>query len=186
VLRNTRGSTIIEFAMVLTPLMLFVLATLEFGYRVYLNGLVAGVLAEAARLASVGDKTGPEIDTFIKTRVSGLISASKVTVNKTRFYNFSNVGKPEKITQDIDPKGTYNSGDCYEDANNNGVYDSAIGDEGLGTADDVVSYKVTVNYNALTPIGNFVSWDKAQTFTETAVLRNQPFTSRAAPTVRCN
>lgn len=183
---DRRGATVLEFALILPALLGMICVTLELGYKVYLTSVIQGALLEAARAATVGDKTGAQIDALVRTRISVLTSGSNVKSIKTEpFYNFSNVGKPEKITQDIDPKGVYNTGDCYEDANNNAKYDTAV-TEGIGTADDVVRYTVVVEYPDLIPVSALFKWAPTQSITAMTMLRNQPYTSRAAPTIRCD
>lgn len=183
--RDTRGATIVEFAIILPVMCGLIMGGLELGYRTYMGAIIQGALLDAARLASVGNKTGTEIDTFIKDRVHALGNRSQVkTIEKQSFYNFSNVGRPEKITSDTDPIGTYNATDCYEDANNNGVYDTNL-TTGLGTADDIVRYTVTVEYPNILPVNKLLGFGARTTIIATTVLRNQPFTSRAQPVIRC-
>lgn len=183
---NRRGATVVEFALIIPVMCGLLAAGIELGYRAYLTAIVQGALLEASRLATVGDQTGDDIDKIIKSRVAMLADAGSVKqIKKESFFNFSNVGKPEKITQDTDPIGTYNVGDCYEDANNNGVYDFNA-PTGLGTADDIVRYTVTVEYANVMPVNKMLGWGTKQTIVASTVLRNQPFSSRAQPTVRCD
>lgn len=183
---DKRGATVVEFAIIIPVLCTVLAAGLELGYRAYLGSIVQGALLEASRRATVGDKTPDQIDQIIKDRVAMLSNASNVKqIKKESFYNFSNVGKPEKITADTDPIGTYNKGDCYEDANNNSVYDTNT-NAGLGTADDIVRYTVTVEYPNIMPVNKLLGLGAKQTIVAGTVLRNQPFTSRAQPTIRCD
>lgn len=183
---DRRGATIVEFALV-TPILLIVLmAALEFGYQGYINAMVQGAMTKAARLATVGGRTSADVEKMIKDEVGQVVDRQYISVETRSYYNFSNVGYAEKVTQDTDPKAVYNKGDCYEDANNNGQYDTSLGSAGLGTADDITYYKVTANYPNLTPISRFVSWVGRRSVSATIALRNQPFTSRAAATIRCD
>jgi Flp pilus assembly protein TadG len=182
---DTRGATIVEFAIILPVMCALLMGGLELGYRVYLNAIVQGALLEASRRATVGDRTGAQIDQIIKDRVAMLSNSLNVKeIKKENFYNFSNVGKPEKITYDTAPLGTYNSTDCYEDANNNNTYDTNL-NTGLGTADDIVRYQVKVEYPNILPVNKLLGWGTKGEITAATVLRNQPFTSRAMPTIRC-
>lgn len=183
---DTRGATIVEFAIIIPVICTLMAAGFELGYRAYLGAIVQGALLEASRRATVGDKTGTEIDQIIKDRVGMLSNAANVKeIKKENFYNFTNVGKPEKITTDVAPIGVYNAAtDCYEDANNNGVYDTNM-NSGLGTADDIVRYSITVEYPNVMPVNKILGWGTKQTITASTVMRNQPFTSRAMPTIRC-
>lgn len=185
-LRDQRGATIVEFALIVPLLLTILLATLELGYQGYINAMVQGAMTKAARAATIGDQTPAGVETMIKNEVGQVVDSKYVSVETRGYYNFSNVGVAEKITQDTDPKGKYNKGDCYEDANNNGQYDTSAGTTGLGTADDVTYYKVTANYPNLTPISGFLNWTGKRNVVATIVLRNQPFTSRASTTIRCD
>ncbi len=182
---DTRGATIVEFAIILPVMSVLLMGGMELAYRTYLTAIVQGALLEASRRATVGDRTGAQIDNIIKDRVAMLSNRLNVKdIKKQNFYNFSNVAKPEKITYDTAPLGVYNSTDCYEDANNNGVYDT-VANSGLGTADDIVRYEVTVEYPNVMPVTKMMGWPARQSIVASTVMRNQPFTSRATPTIRC-
>lgn len=183
---DERGATIVEFAFVVPVICTLMAAGFELGYRAYLGSIVQGALLEASRRATVGDRTGDQIDQIVKDRVAMLSSAANVrSIKKENFYNFTNVGKAEKLTFDKDADGIYDpADDCYEDANNNTVYDTTM-NSGLGTADDIVRYTVTVEYPDIMPVNRLLGWGTKQTIVASTVLRNQPFTSRAMPTVRC-
>jgi Flp pilus assembly protein TadG len=183
---DRRGATIVEFALVMPILLTILLTTLEFGYQGYVNAMVQGAMTKAARLATVGGRTSADVEKMIKDEVGQIVDRQYISVETRSYYNFSNVGYAEKITQDTDPKTVYNKGDCYEDANNNGQYDTSLGSAGLGTADDITYYRVTANYPPLTPISGFVSWMGKRSVSATIALRNQPFTSRASATIRCD
>lgn len=182
---DERGATIVEFAMIIPVLVGLLLSILEIGYQGYVTAMVQGALSKASRQVTVGNRTAADVVTTIKTEVQTVVPARYVTVSTRRYYNFSNVGKPEKITSDTDPKGVYNPGDCFEDANNNGLYDATPGDTGVGSADDIVYYTVNVVYPNLTPVGALLSWGPTRGVSATTVIRNQPFTSRAEPTTIC-
>ena len=93
------------------------------------------------------------------------------SVTKKSYYNFSRVGKPEKITTDTAPLGSFNTGDCFEDSNGNGSYDSSAGSTGLGGADDIVFYQVTVSMPRLFPMAKLLGWSATQTATANATIR---------------
>ncbi|MCI1143877.1 pilus assembly protein [Sphingomonas sp. WKB10] len=183
---DRRGATVIEFALVIPVVCALLAAGFEFGYRVYLNAVIQGALLEASRTASVGNVTEQQIEAIVLNRVSTLSNASNVkAIRKENFYNFSNVGKPEKLKFDKNGNGLYDPAeDCYEDANNNNTYDYQS-NAGLGTADDIIRYSVVVDYPNIMPVRQLLGLGGRQTIVASTVLRNQPFTSRAMPTVRC-
>lgn len=185
-LTNRKGATVLEFALVIPVVCTLLAAGFELGYRVYLGAIVQGALLEASRRASIGDATEQQIEGIVRSRVATLSNASNVKeIKKENFYNFSNVGKPEKLQFDKNGNGTYDAlEDCYEDANNNNSYDYQA-NAGLGTADDIIRYTVKVEYPNIMPVRRLFGWGNKQVITASTVLRNQPFTSRMMPTVRC-
>jgi hypothetical protein len=134
--------------------------------------------------------TSAQIDTSIKTKVAAVLPASArqdgITITKKSYYNFSRVGKPEKLTTDQGTIGTYDSAtDCYEDANENNRYDVAGGASGIGSADDIVFYQVDVKFPRLFPIAGLLGWPTQQTATVKSIIRNQPYDGQSAPKILC-
>jgi len=185
-IKDRRGATVLEFAIVIPVICTLLTAGFELGYRSYLSAIVQGALLEASRRASIGNVNEQQIENIVRNRVAMISNASNVKeVRKENFYNFSNVGKPEKIKYDKNGNGVYDATeDCYEDANNNNSYDYQS-NAGLGTADDIIRYTVVVEYPNILPVRRMFGWGSKQTITASTVLRNQPFTSRMTPIVRC-
>ncbi len=184
---DQRGATLVEFAMILPALCVLLLGIFELGYRSYVASVLQGALHEAARMATVGGVSMSTIDTRVRTRLSNFSSTGTVTTSTTSYYDFSGVSMPEKITQDTAPLGSYNTGDCYEDANGNSAYDTDRGRSGMGGADDIVRYQVSISYPRIVPIWRFLSsWGTTETVTSNTVLRNQPYAGRSiSNVVRC-
>lgn len=182
---DRRGATMIEFAMVSTPLFMILLGLTDFGYRCYAAAIVEGTLQQAARLATVGDQTGDQIDTFVKTKLQKFNSGATVTITKTNYYEFSNVQKSEKLITDGNGNGVWNTGDCYEDLNNNGKWDTVAGRDGLGGSDDIVFYKVDFTFDRLVPLGGFLKWAATDTISANTVMRNQPYAVQTIPIQKC-
>ena len=184
---DQRGATLVEFAMILPALCVLLLGIFELGYRSYVSSVLQGALHEAARMATVGGVSMSTIDTRVRTRLSNFSSTGTVTTSTTSYYDFSGVSMPEKITQDTAPLGTYNTGDCYDVANGNSAYDTDRGRSGMGGADDIVRYQVSISYPRIVPIWRFISsWGTTETVTSNTVLRNQPYAGRSiSNVVRC-
>jgi Flp pilus assembly protein TadG len=176
--REERGATIVEFALILPVLCTLLLAALDLGYRAYAASVLQGALHEAARMATVGGRTQAQIDARVRTRLSNFAQYATVTITTSSYLNYSGVRTPERITQDTAPIGSYNDGDCFEDANNNGSYDLDRGQAGLGNADDIVRYQVTMAFPRIVPLGRLLGWSSTESITADTVLRNQPFAGR--------
>lgn len=184
---HVRGATLLEFGLVSGPLILTIMAIGDLGYQSYLRAVTRGVLERAARAASVGTLDSSEVETYIEAQMSAINSKRGTTsTTKKSYYNFSRVGKPEKITSDTAPLGSYNVGDCYEDANNNGSYDTSSGTNGLGGADDIVYYEVTVSMPRLFPMAKLLGWSAVQSATASTMVRNQPWANQGTPAIRCS
>ena len=185
--RDARGATLVEFAFILPALCVLLLAIFSLGYRSYAASVLQGAIQEGARMATVGNVTQAQIDARVRYRLSNFAgSRSTITITTSSYYDFTGVSMPERITSDTTPIGTYNVGDCYEDANNNGTFDLDRGRAGLGYADDIVRYQVTMTYPQIVPIGRFLGWSDTETITASTALRNQPFGGRTNTAVeRC-
>jgi Flp pilus assembly protein TadG len=185
--RNVRGATLLEFGLVAGPLILTIMAIGDLGYQSYLRAVTRGALEKAARAASVGTLNNSQIDAYIEAQMATINTKNGTTsTTKKSYYNFSRVGKPEKITTDTVPLGSYNVGDCYEDANGNGSYDTNSGASGLGGADDIVYYEVTVSLPRLFPMAKLLGWSATQTATASTMVRNQPWANQTTPAIKCN
>ena len=185
--RDARGATLVEFAFILPALCVLLLAIFSLGYRSYAASVLQGAIQEGARMATVGGVTQAQIDARVRYRLSNFAgNRSTITITTSSYYDFANVSMPERITSDTTPIGTYNVGDCYEDANANGQFDLDRGRSGLGSADDIVRYQVTMTYPQILPVGRFLGWGDTETITASTALRNQPFGGRSNPAVeRC-
>jgi Flp pilus assembly protein TadG len=183
-----RGVTLLEFGLIAPPLILTIMGIGDLAYQSYLRSVARGVLERASRAASVGTMNATQMDAYIQAQMENITAknGSPPAVVRKSYYNFSRVGKPEKITTDTAPLGTYNAGDCYEDANGNGSYDAAGGSTGLGSADDIVYYEVTITQPRMFPMAKLLGWSADQSVTVTTMVRNQPWANQATPTVRCS
>ena len=185
--RDEGGVTIVEFAMILPCLCVLLLGIFDLGYRSYAASVLQGALHEAARMATVGGVSMTQIDQRVRSRLSNFANQGTVTTSTQSYYDFSAVRMPEKITSDTVPIGQYNTGDCYEDANGNSTYDTDRGRSGMGSADDIVRYQVTLTFPRIVPIGRFLGWSDNETISANTVLRNQPYAGRSVSTVvLCN
>jgi hypothetical protein len=122
----------------------------------------------------------------VRQRLSNFTNNGTVTITTSSYFDFAGVSMPERITSDTTPIGTYNTGDCYEDTNNNNQFDLDRGRSGLGGADDIVRYEVSFAVPRMFPIHRFLGWSASETISGNTVLRNQPYAGRNTATVeRC-
>lgn len=193
-LRDEQGVTIIEFAMIAGPMLLMIIGGLDVGYQSYLRLMMQGALNDAARTAAVENPiigvAGRTVEEQVENMIRDSVVApnSKITVTQKSYFDFSNIGNPERLMQDNNNNGEFDADDhdCWEDANGNGRYDRDSGAEGNRGANDVVFYTVTLEMPRLFPTHAFIPGlsDTLNHQFQTAV-RNQPFDEQEAPGVIC-
>jgi Flp pilus assembly protein TadG len=176
--RDEKAATIVEFALILPVLCMLLLGTLDLGYRSYVNSVVQGTLHDAARMATVGGVTTAQIQTFVQNRLQAFSRNATITTTTRSYSDYSGVKVAETITNDTAPFGVYNPGDCFQDANGNGVYDTDRGRGGTGNSEDVVYFEVSMTYPQIVPVGRLFGWGSTVTTTQNTVLRNQPYAAR--------
>lgn len=172
---DARAATIVEFALILPVLCMMLLGTLDLGYRSYVASVVQGALHDAARMATVGNVTTAQIQTYVQNKLQAFARNATITTTTRSYSDYSGVKVAETITNDTSPFGVYNVGDCYQDSNGNGTYDTDRGRSGTGGAEDVVYFEVTMTYPHILPVGRLFGWSSNVTTTQNTVLRNQPF-----------
>lgn len=172
------GAALVEFAAILPALCVVLLAIFDMGYRSYATSVMQGALHEAARMATVGGVTPTQIDTRVRSRLSNFTRNGTVTITTQSYQAYSQVAQPEPFTVDTAPLNTANSGDCWKDYNPNGSRDLDRGAGGVGNADDVVLYTVSMVVPKMFPIDRFLGWAHNDTITQTTVLTNQPYAGR--------
>ncbi len=194
--RDEDGATLVEFALILLPMCILLMGGMEVAYTSMVRATMQGALNDAARRAAVenpdfsqyeGDTLEDRIEQSVREIVGTMASDATVDVRQRSFFEFSNIGNPEKLLKDVNRNGRYDAadGDCFEDANDNGSYDTDTGEIGGGGANDVVFYEATVTKPRLFPLHRLVgAGEEMEIHLQTAV-RNQPYASRGTPSVLC-
>ncbi len=182
--RDERGVTLVEFALILTPLLLAVLGTMEVGYRIYALSTTNGAIREAARMASTGQYTGAQIDSKVTDMIKAFASAANVTIVKKSYSDYTGVNLPEPITAGDKSKNKY----CYQDINANNQWDDDRGKDGLGGPEDVINYEVTVTYPTLFGFSQrMLGYGATATIEQNTIVSNEPFAAvvDVEPATRC-
>lgn len=184
--RDENGATLMEFGLIAGPLIALLLGIMDIGYQGYLDTMSKSIMHQTARQASVGGKSVADIEAEIIDGLDPLLlKSARVDVKVRSYFEFSNIGKPEKITEDNNGDGNLDSGDCYLDGNNNGVFDINTGNGGTGGPDDIVYYEITIASPRIFPLaGLFGGSTEMMSYNATAV-RNQPYGSQVADPLVC-
>lgn len=193
--RDARGVTVLEFALLAGPLLILLTGAFDLTYRSYVLSVLQGTLSDAARRASVedpafmaeGDTTEERVAAQIREQLSSVAPGADPQVTISNYYEFSGIGNAEKIMTDVNGNGQfdYDDGDCWQDANGNGSFDLDAGREGLGGANDVAFYEVTMKLDRILPSHLFLGGEPQETLTAQTAFRNQPYSSQAVPAVLC-
>lgn len=187
-IRDERGATIVEFAMVAPVMGLVLLGAFDVAHTLYTRAVLQGIVQKVARDATL--ESGLEasqqtiLDNRVKAQASALANNSTVTITRKFYRTFSSAAAARyEPWTDTNGNGTCNNGEPYEDTNNNLRWDSA-GNTGQGGAKDAVVYTVSMSYPRFFPIYRMVGGSNTTVVTATTVLRNQPYGDQATPTVR--
>ena len=191
--RDASGAAIPEFAFILLPLILLLVGGLDLGYQAYLRSVVQGALNDVARTGSIespqlncaGSSVEDQIGCAIKTRSDVIARDATYTISMRNFYDFSGIGRSEKLITDYNSNGRYDAGDCFVDLNENGQFDQNAGRLGLGGADDVVFYEVAVSMPRMFPMHKFLSVPENYDIRAQAAVRNQPYAQQRTPPTMC-
>ena len=192
---DCRGMTAVEFGLIVTPMCVLLLGSLDLAHQTYVRAVMQGALNDAARRAAVENPTFSSPGGSIEEQVENKIRAAAgpvavnatMTITQQNYSNFTDIGDPEKLMTDVNGNGEFDAddGDCWEDANDNGEFDLDAGADGRGGASEVVFYTASVSMPRLFPLDALTNASSTiQMNLETAV-RNQPYKDKAVPPVIC-
>lgn len=175
--RDERGATIVEFALIAPVLLLTVLGIFDLGHNMYTAAMLQGAIQQAARNSTIEGSASQTdaLDGIVTQAVRAISPYATLQFQRSAYASFSDVSRPEDYT-DLDSDGTCNNGEPFEDVNGNGAWDADRGVAGQGGARDAVLYSVIISYPRLFPVARFIP-GQTDNFTMVArtVLRNQPY-----------
>jgi Flp pilus assembly protein TadG len=184
--QDERGATLVEFAIIAAPMLIMMMGMFDLCFREYIGIQLQAALDQSARQVTVGTSTSViTIKSAVTKQVQTILPGATVAIVASSYDAFSHVGKPEPITTDTAPLGSYNKGDCFSDLNGNGFWDADSGLSGTGGSDDIVYYTATVTYPQLLPMKQLLGWAATETVTGTTMMKNQPYASQADPATIC-
>jgi Flp pilus assembly protein TadG len=176
--RDRRGTTAIEYALILPVLLLLSFGILEMSLYMAADVTLEGGLKQASRygitsqnpgsltaqqLANVptafntGDPRTEMIGLILYQNTFHIVNLNNATISTQVFSSFSVAQNGEPYT-DLNNNGQYDAGEPYSDMNCNGVRDGpGASGAGVGAAGNIVVYTVTYNWPVLTPlVGQFL------------------------------
>lgn len=174
----------IEFGLVAPVMVMFMMGMGELLYGTYASAIVLGAVQKAGRDGTLQSNSTAttDIDTLVMTPVWKVAPAATYVSSRQNYATFSNVDKPEPFVDAGVKNGKYDVGECYTDLNGNGQWDADGGRVGVGGANDVAQYTITVTYPHVFPVAKLLGWGASGTITAQTVLKNQPYAAQAAST----
>ncbi len=176
---DRQGATIVEFALVLPPLLLTLMGLLDMAHNMYTAQILNGAVQQAARDSTIeGTKSSWRvIDAKVTAAARVIAPGANVSIYRVYYQSFTDIGRPEDWT-DMNNDGTCNNGEPFEDVNFNGRWDKKPGRGGIGAARDAVLYNVKISYPRLFPIAQLIPGQSKTMQMETqTILRNQPYSA---------
>lgn len=174
--RCEAGATVVEFAIILPLLLLFVLGSIEAAVVLFIRSSMESAVLEASRFGIVaGDGTGraEQILKIVKARTYGLLDPDKINLETLVYKDFDEIGKPEPYV-DANGNGFHDASESFTDVNGNGKWDADMGKAGLGGRNAVVVYRLSYAWGIVTPMVRAVMGESVMNVSSIAV-RNEPF-----------
>ena len=194
----------IEFAIAFPVFILMMIGVVEIAILMFVQVTVEGGLREASRYGITGQQpTGgisreQEIVNIVKKHAQGLVEIDASDVEMLTYQDFSSIGQPEPYddADDLDgPAFKPENDDVFtpalHDRNGNNQWDADQGNnsQGAGGSGQVVLYRVTFDWDWLTPLpGMFEALTQAKsTIPETIsmeasiAVRNEPWPTAGTP-----
>lgn len=190
-LRDCRGTYLIEFALLAPVLAILVVGFFDIGHTLYMRSVLQGIVQKTSRDSGLEDGTTTAnqalLDAKVRDGVHELAKSATVGITRRFYRSFSKAAaaQAEPFT-DGNANGQCDNSEPFEDQNSNGVRDSDGADEGQGGAKDSVLYTVTVTYPRMFPLHNFIGVSPTSTVKAATILNNQPYGEQGSdtPTVR--
>lgn len=185
VIRDQRGVTIVEFAIIAPVLCLLLLAAFDVAHTLYMRSALQGVVQKVGRDSTLESGTATEqqviLDQRVEKQVRAIANNASIAFNRRFYRTFTQAAeaRPEPFT-DTDHNGVCNGGEPFEDYNRNNRWDADGGDEGQGGAKDATLYTVTITYPRFFPVYTLIGGSNQTRIVATTVLRNQPYGDQAS------
>lgn len=194
-LRDRRGATIIEFAIISPVMAILIMGLCDLMYQEYVQSILNGAVQKAGRDSAIqggGDQTST-IDAAVIGMIGSVVQNPSQNCSATpgngatwcsvrkNYDAFTEVA--QEPFNDSDPKdGICNHGESYTDVNGNNQWDADPGLSGQGGANDVTLYTMTITYPRLFPVAGLLGFSNTATLSGLTLLKNQPYASQVVAT----
>ena len=176
--QDSRGVTIVEFAIIAPVFLLMLLGMLDVGQMIYGKAILNGAVESAARSSSLETGDTAAADAMVFDRVSSVLPGVAIKSERTSYYDFADIARAEQWN-DADADGVCNDGEAFTDENGNGDWDEDVGVAGNGGANDVVIYDVTATYEPVFKVPFMPEAWESRSIAASAIRKNQPYANQA-------
>jgi Flp pilus assembly protein TadG len=181
-LRDHRGVSATEFALVAPVFLVMLMGGLELGYTSYVKATLEGELQRVGRSRTMETASSDQQRALLEAQVSDtvrlLAPTARVSFTRKVFRDYTGATTGMEPFKDANGNGRCDAKEVYEDVNNNDKWDKAGVADSDGGARDVVVFTATVDYDSL-PTAGILSWARSNTIQAQTALRNQPFDQQA-------
>ncbi|WP_326524453.1 TadE/TadG family type IV pilus assembly protein [Sphingomonas sp.] len=183
--QDTRGATIVEFAIVAPVMCLMLVGAFDVAHTLYTRGMLQGVVQKIARDSTLEGQDTASAQTALDEKVTrqakALANNASIDITRRYYRTFADAAaqKPEPFT-DTNGNGRCDANEPYQDENRNSVWDIDGGNTGQGGAKDAVLYTVEMSFPRMLPLWKLVGGSDQATVTAVTVLKNQPFGDQGA------
>lgn len=189
---NREGAAVMEFGIVAPVMVLLMLGAGDLLYGFYTKSILLGAVQAAGRNGTLQVNASTTATTALDNNVMAMVRrvapAATFVSSRQNYTTFSDVDKPEPFTDKAGgTAGVRDANECYTDMNANLQWDADGGRTGVGGANDVAQYTITITYPRLFPLAKFIGLSENQSITARTLLKNQPYATQAgaAPQVIC-
>lgn len=185
IVRLESGVAAVEFAILAPVFLSLLMVTFEFGFAFYARAILQGAVEEAARSASLENTQWSAISQRVSSQIKTVIPTANAQTDisfqfdPVYYASYADIEVPEDF-EDNNNNDQWDPEECFVDRNSNRNYDTDVGLDGRGGAQDVVTIDATVSYVRPFPIWGLFGLDQRQTIRVSTYLRNQPFSAQAA------
>lgn len=179
VFRCDSGITSIEFAIVSPVMFLLMMGIIEFSLITFTTTVMESAANTTARFGktgyvAAGSSRQQQIIANINDRTAGLLDPNRIVISTTVYSSVDRVGDPETCINPVSPPCPGTAGVNYVDINGNGQWDADMGVAGLGSANDIVVYKVTYPWPIATPMISAIIGSPYNISVRT-IVKNEPY-----------
>lgn len=181
--RDTRGATIIEFALIVPVVMGLIMGLGDLMFQTYVQAILDGEMQKAGRDSALEDNASGNsaIDDRVKAAIRLIAKDARFYPKRDYFASYALI-KPEAI-YDKNGNGLLDSKECFDDVNGNGIRDTDPTRTGQGGADDITRYTMRVVYTRPFPVARLLSFSPTMEVSSTTILKNQPYKNQTVFTI---